>query len=187
MSEGTCSVVDCEKPTTRRGFCYGHYMKNWRYGTPKPEHRSRWADIRGERFGTLVVVERCGPQWRCQCDCGRERVVGAGQLNRQGDTNTCGHGPTHWRTPDAGYVAAHDRVRQDRGRVQERDCVDCGRPAQHWSYNHDDPDELHGAVHSSPNPVAYSLKPEHYSPRCVRCHKRFDLDRIDAAVIPMAG
>lgn len=32
----------------------------------------------------------------------------------------------------------------------------------------------------STNPVAYSMNPDHYQPRCVPCHKRYDLDRQGA-------
>lgn len=196
MTDTTCSLPDCERPLKRAGYCYGHYMKNWRYGTPYPPNgwmqgdretqarvqRERLVDIQGQRFGSLVVVERVGHQWRCACDCGGERLVNAGDLNRYGDANTCGDRRIHRRTEVAGYTAAHQRCRSDRGRVQLHDCIDCGRSAQHWSYNHDDPDERL-AIGLSANPVAYSLKPEHYSPRCVRCHKRFDLGRIDSALV----
>ena len=175
-----CSLDECDKPVKRAGYCYGHYMKNWRYGTPTPQFQSRVQDVRGQRFGTLEVVERVGHNWRCKCDCGRERNVSAGDLNRYRDTATCGHAATHWRSSDAGYTAAHRRCRSDRGQVQDHDCVGCGRQAQHWSYNHDDPDERHASGLSA-RPVAYSLNPEHYSPRCVACHKRFDLGRTDAA------
>lgn len=180
MPDGTCSLPDCGKPLRRAGYCYGHYMKAWRYGTPTPDHPSRVVDIKGQRFGTLTVIERRGFQWHCECDCGRTRLVSAGDLNRHGDANTCGHRPTHRRRDDAGYSAAHDRVRRDIGPVHDYCCVNCGEPAKHWSYDHDDPDELleYGL---SANAVAYSLKPEHYSPRCVSCHKRYDLDRKHAA------
>lgn len=179
VNDGTCSVTDCEKPVKRLGYCYGHYMKQWRYGTPTPQF-IRWDDIRGQRFGALVVVERQGDAWLCLCDCGRQRTASAGELNRTGEAATCGDRRTHRRQEHAGYTAAHQRCRSDRGPVQNHPCVDCGRTARHWSYNHDDPDEFlaHGL---SAHPVAYSLKPEHYSPRCVPCHKVFDLGRTDAA------
>jgi hypothetical protein len=182
MSDGTCSLPDCEKPTKRAGFCYGHYMKNWRYGTPTPEFEPGWVDIKGQRFGALVVKERAGSHWLCVCDCGRERLTSAGELNRTGDAASCGDRRAHRRMDDAGYTAAHQRCRSDRGRVQLHACIDCGRPAQHWSYNHDDPDERL-AYGLSANPVAYSLEPAHYSPRCVSCHKRFDLGRNDSAPV----
>ena len=180
MKKRTCSLDGCDKPVKRAGYCYGHYMKNWRYGTPTPEFPPGWVDIRGERFGTLVVMERVGDAWRCDCDCGRTRITRTGDLNRTGDQSTCGDRSTHYRQPTAGYGAAHQRCVTDRGHVRDHECVDCGAPARHWSYNHDDPDELLDEGLSA-RPVAYSLDPAHYSPRCVPCHKRFDLGRIDAA------
>lgn len=56
---------------------------------------SRFRDLRGERFGELVVLRReengKGEQtrWRCVCDCGKETVVYAGNLVR-GYTRSCG-------------------------------------------------------------------------------------------------
>lgn len=179
MDNRTCSLSDCDKPLKRAGYCYGHYMKTWRYGTPTPKFASRAADLIGQRFGTLVVVDRVEQHWHCVCDCGETRKVATGDLNRTGGSATCGNRTEHYRRDDAGYTAAHERCRSDRGRVNLHDCIGCGRTAQHWSYNHDDPDERQ-ALGLSANPVAYSLKPEHYSPRCVSCHKRFDLDRLDA-------
>lgn len=179
MANGTCPVLDCTQPIKRAGYCYGHYMKNWRYGTPTPEFEPKWVDARGQRFGTLVVQERVGRAWLCLCDCGRRRVASAGELNRSGESASCGDRMIHRRLDDAGYTAAHQRCRSDRGLVQGHDCIDCGDTAQHWSYNHDDPDERL-ALGLSANPVAYSLDPSHYSPRCVSCHKRFDLDRDSA-------
>lgn len=183
MSDDTCKLPTCDKPVKRTGYCYGHYMKNWRYGTPTPQFDPMWVDVIGQRFGTLVVQERRGDQWLCQCDCGRTRQASAGELNRAGAANTCGHKPTHYRIDTAGYGAAHARCTSDRGPIASHTCTDCGARAQHWSYNHDDPDEMLGTTGYSDRPVAYSLNPHHYSPRCVSCHKRFDLDHINAASI----
>lgn len=66
-----CSVDQCESAVKRSGFCYGHYMKNWRYSTPTPEHLPRWQDLTGQRFGRLLVEKREGSAWSCQCACGR--------------------------------------------------------------------------------------------------------------------
>lgn len=177
MDKGTCTLSGCGKPIKRAGFCYGHYMKNWRYGTPEPEFESRRTRLEGRVFGRLTVVRPAGRQWLCVCDCGVETTVRTGDLNR-GTVASCG---AHGRRDDAGYGAAHDRVRADRGRAEDYQCTDCGGAARHWSYNHSDPDERH-----SDKPrhygAAYSLDPAHYSPRCVPCHKRFDLDRRDARI-----
>lgn len=175
-TQATCSVPECSEPTRRGALCYGHYMKQWRYGTTAPEHQPRHVDITGQRFGTLTVVRRAGRAWLCRCDCGRERTVSAGDLNRYGDRSTCGHKPAH-RANAGTYSTAHMRVRADRGPIRDQVCVDCGEQAQHWSYDHTDPDERIGTSGNSPKPVPYSLNPDHYSPRCVPCHKRHDLKR----------
>jgi hypothetical protein len=49
-------------------------------------------DIRGQRFGRLVAVERVGvvkkaTRWLLRCDCERECVVDLGNLQRQ---RSCG-------------------------------------------------------------------------------------------------
>lgn len=185
MAHGTCSVAGCDKPIRTAPYCYAHYMKNWRYGSPTPQHAPRWRDLTGARFGSLTVTARANGRWVCSCDCGAVTEVRSGDLNR-GTVTTCGDPATHRRTGTADYTAAHERVRADRGRVQQYPCVGCGSPAAHWSYDHDDPDERHSARERTLG-IAFSLDPAHYSPRCVPCHKRFDLDRIDAArLAPLA-
>lgn len=175
MAEGTaCRLDNCTKPVKRAGLCYGHYMKQWRYGDPMWQPRPKWTPIEGRRFGALVVVERHEGAWLCRCDCGAYATVAAGDLNR-GTATTCGDRPTHHRRDDVGYSGAHQRVRSDRGSVRHHRCVDCGSQARHWSYDHNDPDQRWGTSGRSTCLVPYSLNPQNYSPRCVPCHKVFDL------------
>ena len=178
MQQDTCSVDTCELPVKRHQLCYAHYMKQWRYGTPTPNHPPRWADIRGQRFGTLVVRERDGGKWLCDCDCGEVRAASAGELNRRGDASTCGVRQRHVRE-NVSYFTAHERVARVRGRAAEHRCADCDGPAAQWSYDHADPNERHDETLSA-RPVAYSTDPSYYVPRCVPCHKKYDLGRIDA-------
>ncbi|MEE0800422.1 MAG: AP2 domain-containing protein [Gemmiger sp.] len=55
----------------------------------------RGADLTGQRFGKLVVVEKAGSgpngyaQWRCRCDCGREILAESRDL-RRGARQDCG-------------------------------------------------------------------------------------------------
>lgn len=172
IAEARCSVDECGKPVKRKGFCYGHYMKQWRYGTPTPVHPSTVVDIKGRRFGSLVVMHRGDGHWVCRCDCGAGATVRAGDLNR-GTTTSCGDRRLHRRQDFVEYWGAHDRVYEDRGPASEQQCVDCDRRAEHWSYDHADPDEL---VSHSPRSAGapYSLDPMHYAPRCVPCHWAFD-------------
>jgi len=61
------------------------------------KHRGKVAeDLAGRRFTRLVVMERVpagdrrrGVWWKCQCDCGKVRVVIA-PLLRNGGTKSCG-------------------------------------------------------------------------------------------------
>lgn len=52
-------------------------------------------DLSGERFGRLVAIEVSGRNssgrfmWRCVCDCGSEKNVGASKL-KSGHTTSCG-------------------------------------------------------------------------------------------------
>ena len=178
MPQDTCSLLDCANPIKRHGYCYAHYMKNWRYGTPTPVHAPTYKDLIGQRFGALLVIERSVKRWLCRCDCGVEVAVLSGDLNR-GTTNSCGNRTVHNRRDDIAYCTAHDRVRADRGRVQLQQCVGCGVPAHHWSYDHADPDELLDYTMSA-RPVAYSIDPAHYVPRCVTCHRRYDVAHAHA-------
>lgn len=53
-------------------------------------------DLRGLRSGRLLVIEQAngrlhgGLLWRCRCDCGNEKVVGATFLRRRAATKSCG-------------------------------------------------------------------------------------------------
>lgn len=56
---------------------------------------NRVKDLTGEKFGRLTVLERCGKnkngnvEWRCLCDCGKEKIVSGGKLT-SGDVQSCG-------------------------------------------------------------------------------------------------
>lgn len=58
--------------------------------------RPEYVDATGKRFGALVAVEMAGRKdgkvvWRCQCDCGGERLVKYGHLS-DGSIQSCGCG-----------------------------------------------------------------------------------------------
>ena len=172
-------------PTGRRGRPRAWCSPECR---PAPEPRlpkvsDRRIDMAGQRFGTLVVVEPAPPRnWLCVCDCGQTRLVRRRELLRFGDRNSCGardgHKRIHARADIVSYLGAHDRCRRDRGPARDHQCVDCGGPALHWSYDHTDPDELMGTQGTKgTTPYPYSLDPAHYSPRCASCHARFDAAR----------
>lgn len=84
-------------------------------------------------------------------------------------------GDTHpnWIGSQISYNGMHDRVVASRGSAADYPCVDCDSPAYHWSYDRCDADEL-----VSPHGIPYSADVSHYVPRCVPCHKAFDLAAI---------
>lgn len=170
MDNDTCPIEECGKPTRgNSGLCYGHYMKNWRYGTPTPDHGLGYRDITGQRFGMLVVEARVDGKWQCICDCGRSTIVPVGSLNR-GSAKSCGL-TKHRRLERPTYRAAHDRVKRMFGPARNHSCIDCGGAAAQWSYDHEDPAEL------TWEGMPYSTSEHHYHPRCISCHKLFDLHR----------
>ena len=172
----TCAVDGCDREVKSRGWCQAHYFRWRRTGDP----------------GTAELALKGQPKEPCNIeDCDHDQAAlglcdrHAQRYRKWGDPYYVeekarrGRFNHFWSGDSVGYSGAHDRVRSARGRVQQYACVDCGDQAKHWSYDHADPDERHEMVSGSL--VAYSVKPEHYHPRCVPCHKRFDLDRIDAA------
>lgn len=73
-------------------------------------------------------------------------------------------------TPDdPSYHAVHQRLRTQRGKADEHDCVGCGDQARNWSYDHTDPDER-----TSDQGCPYSDDLDRYDPRCASCHTTFD-------------
>lgn len=70
------------------------------------------------------------------------------------------------------YDGAHKRIHRSKGKASAQACVDCGNPAQEWSYNGGCPNELYETLIKVP--VAYSTDESRYSPRCIPCHRRRD-------------
>ena len=171
-----CNVDGCNKPVRgRTGLCYAHYMRKYRYGSPtaeRPKNIPR-KDITGKRYGSLLVVRYSGRgRWDCTCDCGTDTEVRTGDLN-SGSVTSCGDRSTHLRMDTCGYGAVHDRITRDRGPARDHVCVECGGVASHWSYDHTDPEVLIDQRLGIP----YSMDHDHYQPRCVPCHKTYDLNR----------
>lgn len=176
-----CDINGCDN-LARSGtaaLCAKHYHRVYRNGTlDRKPIEPRYDDVTGRRYGTLIAIRRTGQQWLCTCDCGNTRRASAGELNRTGDKNTCGT-PGRHLNDFVQYHAAHERVKRERGPASNHRCADCGRAAYHWSYDHEDPDEVVSNEERIKG-VAYSLKTEHYVARCVPCHKVFDLGRKNA-------
>jgi hypothetical protein len=181
MVTRTCSLDGCERERYQyQKMCVQHHSRWYRYGDPYHKPGPRYVDLRGQRFGTLVVRERVGNRWLCDCDCGGTRLAGTSGLNRSGGKSTCNSKSVrsaHYRVEVPGYTGAHDRVRTQRGSASTYPCCVCGGAASQWAYDHGDPDEA-TAVGPGGSVLHYSVKPQHYDPMCISCHKNYDLERI---------
>ena len=173
MANRTCSVKGCDKDVYQgQKMCGSHFWKWYRHGDPLWKQPPRYKDITGTIFGNLTVTGRIDKgTWACRCNCGRATNVRTGDLNR-GSITSCGDSKAHHRTEVPSYMVVHARLRSDLGPASSYRCVECGIRAQHWSYNHDDPREIRSEL------GPYSADASHYSPRCVSCHKLFDLGTL---------
>ena len=61
----------------------------------------------------------------------------------------------------------HDRLRKERGPASNNPCVDCGKPAQEWSWDNGS-NEDYGTK-------AIGESFDEYSPRCRSCHRNRDV------------
>lgn len=154
-----CDVDGCLKYHYALGYCRPHYMKFKKYGQP----------TRPEKPVTY-------------CECGEEAAV-AGKCKRCYALNyyykSSGRGWTgKYATtkPVPKYEGAHGRLRLERGRAKEHDCVECGGPAHEWALKADATDLLFSELGARKTLTAYSLNFDDYQPMCRDCHKAYDAE-----------
>lgn len=149
-----CAIDDCESPYLAKGYCRKHY--------------ERWRN----HDDPLMML----PQRTNGFQPGHKRGVGHRPAATAFKPGTRGPETTQWKGDSVGYEAVHDRMRAYLGKASNYVCVDCGKQARDWSYNHTDPNET-VAVNKSGVLAAYSFDSAHYSPRCKSCHNAFDKGR----------
>ena len=76
------------------------------------------------------------------------------------------------RIYSSAYGAVHKRLRKRRGSAAALLCVDCGLPADQWSWS--GVGDVLTQVWNGKR-VRYSLDLDTYEPRCRRCHALFDV------------
>lgn len=165
-----CTIEGCDRLESARGWCEAHYYRWRRTGsTGAPEV---WDRVRP----TCKVDDCCEPHVaHGYCLNHMRRVAKGGHPDYVGPSIRFGENNHAWSGDTPSYNAAHLRVRQARGPARNHTCADCAGAARHWSYGHADPDEL-----VTPEGLPYSADPSMYDPRCVPCHKRFDLAHLAA-------
>lgn len=160
----TCSVEGCSRPHRGRGFCDGHLRRYLSTGVPGP------AEFEPRRPGATCSVEGCdGPHaGRGLCDKHLQRLRSTGDPL----TPLPERGPT-WTGDNATYNAVHLRLRIARGPAANLPCAHCGGTADHWAYDHAEPNERRDEKGRP-----YSTDLARYLPLCKTCHRRFDVEHM---------
>ncbi len=162
MTRTPCSIDDCDRPSAGRGWCSLHW-KRWRahgdplYVRPAPAPKPRCAVDGCERTKHGNVY----------CSKHYQRFVKNGDPLVVGD-----HYPGRNRLPVPSYAGLHKRLFYDRGKAAAYECVDCGAPADEWSYDGGCPNEVLENYRGTW--IAYTTDQSMYSPRCRPCHRRRD-------------
>lgn len=127
--------------------------------------------------GTCCTLSGCEKPLRspnspwCEMHYGRVRFNGEpGEPGERG--NLYGEEHHSWAGDRVAYRSAHSRLTKTRGKASALSCVDCGRQAHHWSYDHTDADEKWELVNGCYLP--FSTDTSRYDPRCATCHREFD-------------
>jgi hypothetical protein len=154
-----CKIDGCDRLNKAQGWCGTHYQRFLRTGSP--------TGVVPRRAKGTCTVEKCGNPHAARGYCGahwrRWKNNGDPSITRRSWA---------WLGDDVRYMGAHERVSRARGAASNHQCADCGGTAAEWSYDHRDPDEKTETIGT--RELAYSVKVEHYMPRCRSCHKLFD-------------
>lgn len=201
LDDRKCSYEGCENPLRARGWCATHWARWRKHGTPdgappravhaecvipdcggKP--RSKHAEYCEMHYGRVRRQGDPHKVLRVSGDCTVDGCSEAAffirglcrkhdsRLKRNGHFDLLVHHA--WTGDSVTYFAMHRRLRSARGRASDYLCVDCGRRGQQWSYNR------RAEVEKMSSLGPYSADLNDYDPRCISCHKKFDLRAISA-------
>lgn len=165
MSRPECRVDGCAKESRGRGLCSMHWTRWRKHGDPNIVKRSG-VDYQAPR---TCSVDGCAVRAHSHGFCPKHLR----RWQKHGDPQ---HIAPITGRPPAGefpsYGAIHKRLTRSLGPARLHLCIDCGKPAQEWSYDGSDPDQIEALERGST--VFYSLDIERYEPRCVSCHRKHD-------------
>ncbi len=157
-----CAVEECDNKHYSRDYCRKHYARLLRSGSavpPTPEEKYGFCPTHPDTLATVRYdgVRMCKPCY-------------ARLFYYNGPKGTGSRFGV--RSEYVDYAGAHYRIRTERGRASEHDCVDCGQKAEEWSL-----DTLENTIIAKKGRAGspYSLVVSDYSPRCKECHISHDV------------
>lgn len=74
------------------------------------------------------------------------------------------------------YEGMHAKVRKLKGKATERECVDCGKRADHWSLNANAEEIIAQVATNKDHRKMFSRNLDDYEARCRKCHSKYDLE-----------
>ena len=154
-----CTVDGCDVVPHARGLCGTHHARWLKHGDPGS------AELLHQPMGPCVQLGCERPRFSSEYCAMHYR-----RWKRSGDPEVVQY--SGWRGDDVGYLGAHCRLRNLRGRPGAHQCSLCDRAAYDWAYTYADPDVRYDPESGRP----FSLDPNCYMPLCRSCHKRFDLN-----------
>lgn len=161
----SCRVPDCDKPRHCESQLCGMHRTRW--------NRYKTLDAPAPRARGVCRVADCDKQLHghglCSMHLSRKKRHGDPLITTPRPVYALAELNCKWQGEDVTYGAAHKRVRTRHGAASLHACIDCGGQAAQWSYNHTDPSER-----SDAKGRRFSPDSDHYSPRCVPCHRAFD-------------
>ena len=157
MTQRTCSVPDCQKPSAQRGWCPMHYQRWRQHGDLDRSRASRPKPPR-----QLCSVEECDQIHEAQGYCNKHYLRWKKHGNPQTVTVRRGMDHPSWRTGEIAYITAHTRVYKARGTADHCSVTDCdtGCSTFHWA-----------------NLTGNYADVMDYSQMCAVHHSRYDRER----------
>lgn len=86
----------------------------------------------------------------------------------RGESSRC------WKGDNITYRTAHKRVQNMFGKASDGPCAGCGKQADHWAYDGEDPNEKWEYFDSWEVEIPYSTDVSHYKALCRSCHVKQD-------------
>lgn len=159
-----CIIDGCFRTDMNaRGLCRMHYMRWFNTGS------TGTGDPMKLPSGELCQIENCNEPNKGHRYCNKHYQRWAKHGDPLFTIDTSKENSPMWAGEEVGYFGLHDRLRRERGSARGEKCIDCGARAEHWSYDH-----LCGSERIDSTGLPYSTNLDHYDPRCIPCHNKFD-------------